>query len=191
MEVMSMKVALCISLVVLLGCGNRNQSSLATANQPELVAGNESDRIIYTDKVKGIICTNHEDWSFELPRIDLGYWTPTKGDVLEAEEEIERHLKVTPPKGWPRLGEKLAEYQRQYVGYLVKGRRMIYCNFYCEATVDSIMVDSVDGEVYETEVDKPLDCRPEVVNDGGDCFFQIDYDVDSRRVLKVAVNFDP
>ena len=88
--------------------------------------------------------------------------------MLDAEAEIERFLKDKPPAQSPNLWQKLPRYKRQYVGFIVKGHKRIFCNFYC--------------------TEEPLDCKPVVYADGGACFFRIEYDVEGQKVVKIDFN---
>ena len=95
-------------------------------------------------------------------------WIPTKEQVLEAEERIEQYLKENPNKKSPDLWRKLSKYKRQYVGIVVDGHKRIYCNFYCS--------------------DEPLSSKPYFVADGGDCYFQIEYDLKDKDCYNLIVN---
>ena len=97
------------------------------------------------------------------------FWIPTKEQVVKAEAEIERFLKENPPIGSSDPWQRLPDYYRQYVGFIVDGQLAIYCNFYC----------------WDAE---PLTCEPVFVDDGGDCYFQITYDVGRQKVNKLDIN---
>ncbi len=127
---------------------------------------NQSSHKIETEKVKGIICTDAKQWEFTFKGKE--FWTPTKEQVLDAEAEIERVLKDKPPAESPDLWQKLPLYKRQYVGIIINGHKRIFCNFYC--------------------TEEPLDCKPVLYADGGDCFFKIEYDVEGRKVEKLEIN---
>ena len=129
---------------------------------------NQSAITIETDKVKGIICTDAKQWEFMFKGKEL--WAPTKEQVLEAETEIERFLKDKPPVQSPNLWQKLPRYKRQYVGFIIDGHKRIFCNFYC------------------SRLEEPLTCKPVMVADGGDCFFQLEYDVEGEKVEKLQIN---
>lgn len=127
---------------------------------------NQSSLTIETDKVKGIICTDSKQWDFMLKGKE--FWMPTKEQVLDAEAKIERFLKDKPPAQSPDLWQKLPHYKRQYVGFIINGHKRIFCNFYCS--------------------EEPLSCKPVVYEDGGDCFFQIEYNIEKKQVDKISIN---
>jgi hypothetical protein len=103
----------------------------------------------------------------------LVYWTPSEEDVQALESELgtylQEHADSFSGLGTP-IWERLDEYNRQYIGITLDGKQIIYANYFC---------DSVD-----------LDWRKEFVfvMDGGDCFFQFKYDVDSATLFDLQVN---
>ena len=99
------------------------------------------------------------------------YWTPAKADVQKLEEKIEFYLRKTADRRSPALWSKLAEYRRQYAGVVENGRRKIYANFFCN-----------------TAQIKDWKTRPVAVEDGGDCFFQIKYDVEAGTFSNLYIN---
>lgn len=122
--------------------------------------------LVETDRVKGVIVTDTKQWEFMFEGKE--FWTPTKGQALEAEEVVEKFLKEKRPAQSPELWQKLTRYKRQYVGYVADGRKRIHVNFYCS--------------------EEPLTSKPVLYDDGGDCFFQVDYDVEGRKVEKLSIN---
>jgi hypothetical protein len=99
------------------------------------------------------------------------FWTPVKEDVRKLEEKIEFHLRKVSDKRSPALWSKLAEYKRQYAGIVENGRRKIYANFFCDR-----------AKITDWKT------RPVAVEDGGDCFFQIKYDVDTGTFSDLYIN---
>jgi hypothetical protein len=99
------------------------------------------------------------------------FWTPTREDALRLEEKIEFHLRKVSDKRSPALWSKLAEYKRQYAGIVEGGRRKIYANFFCNS-----------AKITDWKT------RPVAVEDGGDCFFQIKYDVDAATFSDLYIN---
>jgi hypothetical protein len=143
-----------------------NAQSRTQANAKESSTYEKETRIVKTDKFEGIICSNFSEWGFVNQ--SNSFWVPTKDQILEAEEAIEQYLKDKPPTKSPKLWQKLARYKRQYVGIVVDGHKRIYCNFYC-------------GK--ESLSDKPIS-----VEDGGDCFFQVEYDIKDRTIYNLMIN---
>jgi hypothetical protein len=132
------------------------------------VVGQDS-RNIKTDKIEGVICTNFAAWKSIVPATE--FWTPTKDDVLAAEPQIEAYLKRDSKNlRTPDLWHKLPGYKRQYIGIVVNGHRRIFCRFFC---------------VFPTG---PLNDQAFWVEDGGECFFRIEYDLDDQQCYNFKAN---
>ena len=103
-----------------------------------------------------------------------GYWTPTEEDVLLLEDKIPSFLREHSNsfRREPPVWEQLDNYKRQYAGLILNGRRIIYGNFFCS--------------------DRGTDWKQDwvFVMDGGDCFFQLQFDVESRTFNGLMVNGD-
>ena len=101
-----------------------------------------------------------------------GYWTPSEDDILKLEEKIGEYLSQNPSQFYrqPPVWERLDEYQRQYIGIERGDKQIIYGNYFCDS-----------GRVNWRE-------ELVIVEDGGDCFFQIEYDVESEVFIKLLVN---
>ena len=129
--------------------------------------GQDSQKI-KTDKIEGVICTNFASWKSVVPATE--YWTPTKDDVLAAETQIEAYLK-TNSKNFRTtdLWRKLPDYKRQYIGIVVNGHKRIFCRFFC----------FFPG---------PLNDRAFWIEDGGECFFRVEYDLDDKQCYNFEAN---
>lgn len=103
----------------------------------------------------------------------LEYWTPTEDDVLALQSGLASFLEEN-PEGFNSqrtpAWERLDEYNAQYIGMELDGRRVIYANYLC----DSAQLEWQDNFVF--------------VADGGDCFFQFKYDVESAEYFDLQVN---
>jgi hypothetical protein len=105
------------------------------------------------------------------------FWTPSLADALALEkglpEYIRRHLsrddRLASDKKEP-LWERAKTYKRQYIGVRLKGRRIVYANFFCNAFTTDWRNERVD------------------VDDGGDCYFQVEYEVDKATFANLMVN---
>ena len=106
-----------------------------------------------------------------LSRSD-GFWTPSTDDVLKLEERIVEYLRQNSGQfsHQPPVWERLDEYRRQYIGYEIGGKRIIYGNFFC----------SYEGKDWRQEF--------LVVLDGGECYFQVEYDIESGMFITLLVN---
>jgi hypothetical protein len=130
-------------------------------------------------------------WGYRF-RAPLKFWTPTVADVEKLEARLPRYLREQldrppprvkgkgkrkdaalepPPRPKVPLAERVAAYKRQYVGLLKDGHRVVWANFFCD-------VDS-----HTSWRKSPVD-----VDDGGDCYFQVEYDLDADTLSNLAVN---
>lgn len=103
-----------------------------------------------------------------------GYWTPTEEDVLLLEQNLPSFLQEnsTSFRREPPVWEQLDTYQRQYAGLVMNGRKIIYGNFFC----------TEPGPGWKEEW--------LFVMDGGDCYFQLQFDVASSAFSGLMVNGD-
>lgn len=100
------------------------------------------------------------------------YWTPSEKDILALEHGLGGYLQKNPDRfyeGTP-VWDRLDAYNRQYIGIILDGKQIIYANYFC---------DSADMDWRKNFV---------FVMDGGDCFFQFKYDVDSAEFFDLQVN---
>jgi hypothetical protein len=146
----------------------------ATASPPATSKPREAGdevRAIFTKEAARAV------WSWLL-RPGQEFWTPTLSEVLELEARLPAYLGSPAatkaaasccPQPVP-LAKRAPAYKRQYVGVLDHGRPLIHASFFCEAPA---------GDWHRT---------PVIVDDGGDCYFQVDYDVHKRRFESIAVN---
>lgn len=104
---------------------------------------------------------------------DMEYWTPTEENVLAVEKELASYLQENPDQfyetGTP-VWEKLDEYNRQYIGIILDGKQIIYANYFCDSVETNWRKDFV------------------FVMDGGDCFFQFKYDVETAEFFDLQIN---
>jgi hypothetical protein len=119
---------------------------------------------IEAEGLQGVIVPASLAEDFELSE---KYWTPSEEDIMKLEaslpaflEEIDQGVII----------ERLPEYMRQYVGFTFENDRLIYGNFFCNA--------------YE------IDWKKEMVFilDGGDCYFQLQYDPKNDQFLYIQFN---
>ena len=94
-------------------------------------------------------------------------WTPSESDIAAAGPKIEAFLKSSAPT----LASRLPKYRCQYFGITVEGKQRIYCNFFAR---DAGFPDWKSKCVF--------------VLDGGDQFFQLQYDVESSRCMCLTIN---
>lgn len=89
-----------------------------------------------------------------------------RDDHAEFRRNMEERGIVT-PFDWP---DDPSAYQRQYVGYVADGRRMIYGNY--------LPASGSDGNSAE----------PLIVCDGGPVFFGVEFDLETGNVMRIAFN---
>jgi len=101
-----------------------------------------------------------------------GFWIPSVDDILKLEENLAGYLNQNSDQFYrqPPVWERLDEYQRQYIGFERNGRQIIYGNYFCDNL----------GKNWRQELIFVLD--------GGDCFFQVEYDVESGMFINLLVN---
>ena len=100
------------------------------------------------------------------------FWTPSVVDILKLEEEIAGYLSQNSNQFYrqPPVWQRLDDYQRQYIGLERGGRQIIYGNYFCNS----------GGINWRQEL--------VIVEDGGECFFQVEYDIESALFIKLLVN---
>lgn len=113
------------------------------------------------------------DWLFPA---EAEYWSPTEADIRAVEEDLPAYLQenqsaflMTESPVW----EQLEEYNRQYVGVILEGRKVIYANYLCR--------NGAEVKWQEQFV---------FVLDGGACYFQFKYDTSAGQFFDLQVNGD-
>lgn len=101
------------------------------------------------------------------------YWTPTEEEIVALEEGLEAFLREEAGDTYPRLAAELSSYKRQYFGIMNEGEREILGFFFCDAEYDSFH-DWQDELV--------------AVMDGGDCFFELWYNVETGTLHGLSVH---
>jgi hypothetical protein len=100
------------------------------------------------------------------------FWKPTSDDVLLIEKNIIDFLIQNSQEFYwqPPVWQRLDEYKRQYIGLEREGRKFIFGNYFCE-----------NGDE---------DWRKELMFaiDGGECYFQVEFDLESGSFIRLHVN---
>jgi len=99
-----------------------------------------------------------------------GYWTPGRDDVLALEQRLEPYLQQAAPQTYPGPLRELNVYRRQYLGILVNGQRVIFTNFFCNA--------------YDTDWQRDI----VFVLDGGSCYFEVKYDIETGEFYDLSIH---
>lgn len=103
----------------------------------------------------------------------IQYWTPVEENILALEDALGAYLQDNPDRfrnSETPVWERLNEYNRQYIGIILDGKQIIYANYFC---------DSVESDWKKDFV---------FVMDGGECFFQFKYEVESAEFFDLQVN---
>jgi hypothetical protein len=98
------------------------------------------------------------------------YWTPAVADIQSFEQGLVEFLRETSPERSPDLGQRQTTYKRQYAGLIRNSQKLIYASFFCDT-----FNESWRRQVF-------------VVMDGGDCFFQVIYNLDEEKYEGLMVN---
>ncbi len=122
--------------------------------------------IVFDDGKRALLPLQSESMS-------QGGWTPKRIDAERASDGVPAFLKTAAPK----IAAKFPSYYGQIWGVTDHGRRKLRLNFSCaKQTFD---------------VDKPgWTQQAIVVADGGDCFFQVDFDPATSTYSRLRVNGD-
>ena len=154
---------LCFLIVALVGCSMVSTSP--TANQ-----------LVVTDSFEGVIFAGASAKQMDLEAI-VGfsetiddYWTPSRDDVLAFEQRLGPYLQQAAPQTDPGALSDLNEYRRQYVGLLVNGQRVIFANFFCNG----------NDTDWQHKIVYPLD--------GGSCYFEVKYDVETGAFYDLSIH---
>ncbi len=101
-----------------------------------------------------------------------GYWVPTQADIQSLEEKLLPFIRDNQAVfgGAAPGADRLSRYKRQYVGIIQDGQRVIFVNLLCQAP----------SEDWQREF--------LLVMDGGACFFQVKYRLDTGSFFDLKVN---
>ncbi|MCK5113798.1 MAG: hypothetical protein KAR11_03445 [Phycisphaerae bacterium] len=120
---------------------------------------------VNTGGVEGVIFPASQADFVEV--IATAYWTPTESDIVTAMP----HIKTFLAKQAPVIANRLPKYRCQYFGIIVEGKKIVSCNFF-----------------HRNGQDTNWQTKPIFVFDGGDWYFQLEYDVESKQCLNLQVN---
>ena len=105
---------------------------------------------------------------------DAEYWSPTKADVRTLQSGLPAYLQenksafyMTDAAVW----EQLDEYNSQYVGIVLEGRKVIYASYLCRIGEDTNWKENF---IF--------------VADGGACYFKFKFDTSTGEFFDLLVN---
>jgi hypothetical protein len=158
-------VWVCFLIFALVGCSTVSISPTVATNQ-----------LIVTDSFEGVIFAgaSAEQMGLEamlgFPETIDGYWTPSRDDVLAFEQRLGPYLQQAAPQTYPGALKDLGEYRRQYVGILADGQPVIFATFFCNG--------------YHTDWQNEI----VFVLDGGSCYFEVKYDVQTGEFYYLSIH---
>ncbi len=129
----------------------------------EIVAGASFTGVIFNARAAADLVAAFGDTG----RVDQ-YWRPTRRDIFALETALPDFLTAQSPTLATRVRDE--EYLRQYAGVIQDGAPIIVVNAFCDA----------DGATWFNS--------PTIVEDGGDCYFSLRWDVSTGTFLDLRIN---
>ena len=123
------------------------------------------------DEPEGIIFSAEQIRSQKYVTAPGPYWTPSQEQVDKLDMKLPAYLKDQSKSHSKHLKIDLSKYKRQYFGYSLNGKKVIYVNAFCHSF----------DYWKKTFV---------FVFDGGQCFFQATFDPEADKFLSFSVNGD-
>ncbi|MBL8141409.1 MAG: hypothetical protein JNM38_09895 [Acidobacteria bacterium] len=121
-----------------------------------------------------------------------GAWTPSAADVREFESRLAGYVAtpdVQPALQGTRIRQKLANYKRQYWGIIAEGRRALLVSFIYDSSTLAAPEEWRTTAVLLEGDDPPYPVLSGIaIAGGGDKFFRLVYDVESKRFSRLRVN---
>ncbi len=145
-----------------------------------LTRKSHGNTLIESPEYTGVVFSENRasEFSFLFDRASTEFWEPSINDVSRAEKCIRQHLVSVQqdPNDYQKehaafILENLGEYRRQYVGIVVDGEKRIWCNAFF-----------FDDSFPDWERD------PVYVLDGGNQFWQIEYDLLKDKCVNFYVH---
>jgi hypothetical protein len=151
-------------LILLAGCQAASTSTAANANQP---ANNQP---VSTAEFEGVIFSQENAAATKAVWGAESYWTPTQAEIMALEEKLGPYLAQTAPQSYPGPLKPLPDYKRQYIGFVAEGKQAIFVNFFCQTH---------DIDWHEQLIS---------VEDGGSCYFEVDYDPQTGAFSHLSIH---
>ncbi len=179
-KIISIFLAVILS-ALLASCDSANATPNYRATfQPEITKTETGNTLIVTDNFTAVILTK-DFYESHNPFVANEYWTPTTeywtpelDQILYIEAHLDEFLAQNGSKfnsGNAPTKEKLARYGRQYYGTSENNQRIIIGQYFC------LFNDDRDWKNYFVSV-----------KGGGDCYFGVWYDPESRTFIALGVN---
>lgn len=101
------------------------------------------------------------------------YWLPSREDAQSLQRALRDHLAAAEANEKKRILGALDDYRFQYFGVTRDGERRLLANAFCSR---------------HWKRDSRWETEPVFVLDGGNCYFQVEMDQESGRLLSFNVN---
>lgn len=111
------------------------------------------------------------------------FWSPTPAQVEELDKRLPDYLRQQKQGAH---AEHLSKYLRQYVGFTGKGRKLIYLNAFPTEMVDMLCRSGV--KTGSGDCRNPWRTQGVFVCDGGDDFWGVEYDPESKAFSGLDFN---
>ena len=118
----------------------------------------------------GVIFLDSRPYEWDSGQV-VPVWETTADDVAALEAALPAFLAGADHPRIDSITQRLAEYGRQYVGVEIDGEQRIFVNFFC---------DPAGFENWRTV--------PVVVEDGGACYFQVEFVPATGAFVRFTVN---
>ncbi|MGH7280832.1 MAG: hypothetical protein ACRELY_04860 [Polyangiaceae bacterium] len=114
-----------------------------------------------------------------------GYWHVSDHDAQHADEGVEGYVRSKRAE----IADKLGDYDGQIFGIIDEsGRKLIHFNFLCTRGLEQM--NRIDSEHPELTGRATWQHHVLLVNDGGDCYFHLDFDPETGEYEGLTVNGD-
>lgn len=153
-------------------CSNGDAKKINEPKKENKPVENRKHTVNLGDRQAIIPATEKMEWAFGR---NYKTFTPTAEDIQSAEEILSAcyNKEVTGTVN-PFLGRKLEDYYRQYVGGVKEnGEKIIYINCFCY--IMDLYVDQWKTELI-------------MVDDGGNCYFNVKANLNKNNYYELMVN---
>jgi hypothetical protein len=127
-----------------------------------------SDGFVDLDEPPGVIIPASKGAAFYEREDATALFTPSRAQVARLEFRIDRFLK-TARYARPDLYKRARTYKRYYIGVVIGGKQKIWVNFFCRVMPDWRRT------AYH-------------VDDGGDCYFEVTFDLRTLEFSRFLTN---
>lgn len=129
----------------------------------------EPDENLRRQHIFSVIESEAIDFPIVYDRHSVGdYWTVSQADVDKLNDALFTYLQA---EGEDNIVNDFDSYYQQFFGFAINDERFIYGNYFCR-----------ESEMLREDI--------VIVLDGGDCYFQVVYDVANDAIVQLMVNGD-